>query len=107
MDVRTGHVYRNEDGEQRLVVSVNGSGTKSVVVWRTSDPNLPKGVKAQGSATAASFGRWAVGARVATSADWRAFEEVEQRRKWRRSDSVAIRRIKQRRQRDRAAKEGT
>lgn len=107
MDARTGYVYRNEDGEQRLVVSVNGSGTKSVVVWRTSDPSLPKGVKSQGSATAASFGRWAVGVRVATSEDWRAFEEVEQRRKWRRSDSVAIRRIKQRLQRDRAAKEGT
>ena len=104
MSVRVGYVYENEGGEQRLVVAIDGRGTRSVVVWRTPDPNLPKGVKAQGSATEVSFSRWATRARVATPEDWRAFGEVEQRREWRKRDSVAIRRIKRSLLSDRAAK---
>ena len=77
MEVRMGFVYENDAGEQRLVVSVDHGRANPVAIWRTPDPNLPKGAKAQGSATVASFRRWAVKMRKATSEDWSAFQQVD------------------------------
>lgn len=94
-EVRMGFVYENESGEQRLVVSVDHGRASPVAIWRTPDPNLPKGAKAQGSATVASFRRWAVKMRKATPEDWSAFQQVERRRVWNKRDTEAIRRIKQ------------
>ena len=81
-EIRENRVYGNSEGEQRLVVSVSGSMENSVVVWRTPDPDLPIGAKAQGSATVASFRRWATKVRPATQADRDAFSHVEWWRKW-------------------------
>ena len=81
-EIRENRVYGNSEGEQRLVVSVSGSMENSVVVWRTPDPDLPIGAKAQGSATVASFRRWATKVRPATQDDWDAFSRVEWWRKW-------------------------
>ncbi|EKS5992493.1 hypothetical protein QCA82_004369 [Salmonella enterica] len=44
-------IYVSKDGEKRRIVSV----VDSVVIWKTADPNLPAGAKAQGSATLQSF----------------------------------------------------
>ena len=93
--IQMGLVYENEAGEQRLVVSVDHGRANPVAVWRTPNPNLPKGAKAQGSATVASFRRWAVKMRKATPEDWSAFQQVERRRVWNKRDTEAIRRIKQ------------
>jgi hypothetical protein len=93
--IQTGFVYENETGEQRLVVSVDHGRANPVAVWRTPDPRLPKGAKAQGSATVASFRRWAAAQmRKATVEDWSAFQEVERRRVWNTRDTRAIREIK-------------
>jgi len=94
--IKPGFVYENEAGEQRLVVSFDHDKASSVVIWRTPDPNLPKGTKAQGSATVTSFRQWAVKMRKATAEDWKAFQQVEQRRVWKKRDTEAIRRIKSR-----------
>ena len=93
--VQMGYVYENEAGEQRLIVSVDHGRASPVAIWRTPDPSLPKGAKAQGSATVASFRRWAVKMRKATPEDWSAFHQVERRRVWNKRDTEAIRRIKQ------------
>lgn len=85
-----GYVYSNHTGENRLVVSIRDP----VVVWRTIDPNAPKGAKIQGSATSISFLRWAVAMRDSTEEDWNAFAEVERRRKWAREEGVLIRKFK-------------
>lgn len=89
--IQMNYVYENEAGEQRLVVSVDHGKASPVAIWRTPDPDLPKGAKAQGSATVASFRRWAIKMRKATTEDWNAFHEIERRRR----DSEAVRRIKQ------------
>ena len=80
-EIQPDYVYENKDGEQRLVVSVRGD-KNPVVTWQTADPNLPAGAKAQGSATVASFRRWATKVRPATKDDWGAFSRVEYWRKW-------------------------
>lgn len=83
IEIQTGYVYENDAGEQRLVVSVRPAGEQgdnAVAVWRTSNPDLGKGLKAQGSATLKSFKRWATKHRRATGHDWEAFQKVERRR---------------------------
>ena len=80
-EIQPDYVYENKDGEQRLVVSVRGD-KNPVVTWQTADRNLPAGAKAQGSATVASFRRWATKVRPATKDDWGAFSRVEYWRKW-------------------------
>lgn len=97
IDIRIGGVYTNNAGEHRLVVSSGRGSSNPVVIWRTIDPNLPKGVKAQGSATLASFQRWAVSMRESTKADWDAFQEVERRREWQTEDAKLIRQFKRKR----------
>jgi len=94
--IEPGFVYENEAEEQRLVVSLSHNETNPVAIWRTPDANLPKGAKAQGSATVVSFQKWAVKMRRATTEDWSAFEQVVRRRAWRGKDTVAINRIKSR-----------
>ena len=84
--IETNFVYMNDSGEQRLVVALDCRNTNAVVVWRTTDPKLPDGAKAQGSATLGSFQRWAKTMREATKADVIAFEEVEFRRRWMRKE---------------------
>jgi hypothetical protein len=96
LEIAVGCVYQNDDGEQRLVVSINRSNANHVAVWRTPDSDLPLGAKAQGSATVAIFQRWAIRSRNATKEDWNAFSQVEERRSWRKRDRQAIRRIKAR-----------
>lgn len=90
-----GFVYENEAGARRFVVSVDHDRESYVVIWRTSEPNLSKGAKAQGSATVTSFRRWAVKIWKATPEDWRVFQQVERRRVWNKRDTESIRRIKQ------------
>jgi hypothetical protein len=82
LEIKSGHVYINEDGEQRLVISVNRNTSTSnhVVIWRTADLRLPKGTKSQGSATLASFIKWPVTERKSTSDDYAAFSIVESMR---------------------------
>lgn len=92
-------MYTNITGEQRLVVSSGRGSSTPVVIWRTIDPELPKGAKAQGSATLASFQRWAVSMRESTKADWDAFQEVERRRQWEAEDAKLVRQIKRKRKR--------
>lgn len=92
-------VYANVDGEQRLVVSVDRRNETDVVVWRTADPKLPDGAKAQGSATLGSFLRWAVSMRKAQKEDVDAFEEVAFRRRWMREERRFV--LKNRKQRER------
>lgn len=88
--VQMGFVYENEAGEPRLVVSVDHGRASPVAIWRTPDPSLPKGAKAQGSATVASFRRWAVKMRKATLEDWSAFQQVERRRVWNKRDTARL-----------------
>ena len=97
-EIRENRVYGNSEGEQRLVVSVSGSMENSVVVWRTPDPDLPIGAKAQGSATVASFRRWATKVRPATQDDWDAFSKVERGRRWHKNDAAFYRRYRQKHQ---------
>jgi len=97
IDIRIGGVYTNHSGEHRLVVSSGRGSSNPVVIWRTIDPKLPKGVKAQGSATLVSFQRWAVSMRESTKADWDAFQEVERRREWQAEEAKLIRKIKRKR----------
>jgi hypothetical protein len=92
--IQWGFVYENSKGEQRLVVSVGHFGANPVVVWRTPDPNLKKGEKAHGSATLASFQRWATKMRASTPEDWSAFQQLERRRVWDTQNQRAIQRIK-------------
>lgn len=83
-----GFVYAGADGEVRLVANVGYARPKknAVVEWRTVDPDLPHGRKAQGSATLASFQRWAVKLlRQATREDREAFEQLQ----WRRARKAA------------------
>lgn len=94
LEIKVGFVYGNESGESRLVVSIEHRQVRPVAVWRTSNPHLPTGARSQGSMNVTSFRRWATWMRSATAADWRAFEEVEKSRAWRREDRSAIRRIK-------------
>lgn len=98
-EIKIGGVYTNIDGEQRLVISSGKGSSNPVVIWRTIDPKLPKGAKAQGSATLASFQRWAVSMREGTKGDWDAFQEVERRRKWEAEDAKLVRQIKRERKR--------
>ncbi len=93
--IQMGFVYENEAGERRLVVSVDHYRANPVAIWRSPDPILPKGAKAQGSATVASFRRWAVKVQKATPEDWSAFQQLERRRVWHKRDTEAIRRVKQ------------
>lgn len=83
LDIKFNHVYSNQDGEQRLVISVKRSSSTNnhVVIWRTANRLLPKGIKSQGSATMASFLKWPTNMRKATSDDWNAFSYVESSRK--------------------------
>lgn len=99
IEIKIGGVYTDITGDHRLVVSSGRGSSNPVVIWRTIDPNLPKGIKAQGSATLASFQRWAVSMRESTKADWDAFQEVERRRQWEAEDAKLIRQIKRKRQR--------
>lgn len=99
IEIKIGGVYTNITGEQRLVVSSGRGSSNPVVIWRTIDPNLPKGVKAQGSATLVSFQRWAVSVRESTKADWDAFPEVERRRQWAAEDAKLVIQIKRKRKR--------
>lgn len=71
--IQVGFVFENEAGEPRLVVSIERGRLIPVAIWRTTDPNLPKGAKAHGSATITSFRRWAVKMRKATLEDCVAF----------------------------------
>jgi hypothetical protein len=82
LEIKYGQVYINEDGEQRLVISVerNTSTSNQVVIWRTADRLLSKGIKSQGSATLASFIKWPTSARKATPDDYKAFSIVESMR---------------------------
>lgn len=92
-DINSGFVYTGPGGELRLVVSVERpTGVwaltdsqrrrlpQAVINWRTADPELPLGLKSQGSATLRSFLRWASSARKATKHDWEAFDAVQRRR---------------------------
>lgn len=99
IEIKIGGVYSNPEGEQRLVVSSGRGGSNPVVIWRTIDPNLPKGTKAQGSATLPSFRRWATSMREGTKADWDAFQLVERRRQWEAEDAKLIRKFKLKRMR--------
>lgn len=103
--IAVNHVYSNVDGEQRLVVEVSRSSSRlygstrssrpqPVVSWRTADPKLPAGAKAQGGATLRSFQRWAVSCRKATPADWAAFEALQNLRYWRTVDRAMVRQIR-------------
>lgn len=83
------YVYENAAGEKRLAVSVspifsspmNGTRRRQdpqpVVNWRTANPKLAAGGKAQGSATLRSFERWAVSCRMETAEDWEAFQSLQ------------------------------
>ena len=96
--VKPGFVYENHAGVSRLVVSIERSfyeAPSDIAIWRTANPDLPEGGKSQGSATLASFSKWAVRARPATPEDWNAFAEVSKKRKWCKQDKKAIHRIKQ------------
>lgn len=104
-DIETGYVYANDAGDERLVVSVShvpyylamsrrGRAAQPVVEWRTVDPNLPTGQKAQGSATLLSFKRWAVSSRKASVEDTAAFETLQSRRYWASSNKAAVRQIR-------------
>lgn len=95
--VRRGTVYANGSGEERLVVSVGFLRANPVVEWRTVDPKLPHGAKAQGSATVSSFRRWAITSRPATEGDFSAFEEVQRRRRYMREENRWVRDTKKRR----------
>lgn len=92
--IQTGFVYTNNAGVQRLVISIERCGESSVVIWRTTDPALPKSTKAQGSATLATFSRWASSARKATPDDWAAFIQIARHRVWRKQDRREIQKIK-------------
>ncbi len=83
LEIKFNHVYSNEEGEQRLVISVKRSASTNnhVVIWRTADRLLSKGIKSQGSATIASFLKWPTTMRKATPDDWSAFSIVESMRK--------------------------
>lgn len=94
MTIQMGFVYENESGVRRLVVSIESRRVSPVAIWRTADPSLPKGDKSQGSATVASFRRWAVKMRKATPEDWDAFALVERKREWQKLDRKTITRIK-------------
>ena len=97
-EISANRVYGNKDGEQRLVVFISGYRKNSVVTWRTPVPDLPAEAKAQGSATVASFRRWATKVRPATQADWDAFSQVEWRRAWRKKDAAFYRRYRRKHQ---------
>lgn len=94
LPIQWDHVYQNAAGEQRLVVSVGQDGLNAVAIWRTADPHLASGAKAQGSASIASFQKWAVAMRKANEADWGAFQQVERNREWAKRDARAMSRIK-------------
>lgn len=98
--IQVGFVYENDAAEQRLVVSINRGREDPVVIWRTADPRLPKGAKAQGSATLSSFQRWAVRGRKASAEDWAAFAKIERQRAWAAQDRKALVRIKRRMRRE-------
>lgn len=104
-DIKLGYVYANNAGEERLVVSVShvlyssakprrAGAAQPVVAWRTVDPSLPVGQKAQGSATLLSFRRWAVSSRIASAEDWAAFQTLKSKRYWASSDKAAARQIR-------------
>jgi len=97
LEIKIGGVYTSIAGEHRLVTSFGRGSSNPVVIWRTIDPSLPKGVKAQGSATLASFQYWAVSMRESTKADWDAFQEVERRREWQADEARFIRQFKRKR----------
>lgn len=94
LPIQRDYVYQNAVGDQRLVVSVGQDGPNAVVIWRTADPNLAGGAKAQGSATVTSFQKWAVAMRKANEVDWAAFQQVERSREWAKRDARAVSRIK-------------
>lgn len=89
--IRMDTVYTNSSGEQRLVVSVTGTGKNAVVEWRTADPNLTRGCKAHGSVTIFNFRRWAVSMRDACQDDRSAFHEVQGKRRWRKEERRWVR----------------
>ena len=95
--VELGHVYEGRDGSLRMVASCSGQGEKALVLWQSPDPALPAGEKAHGSATVASFKRWASQhVRRATKEDWQALPALQNARRWRKTDRAAVRRIRQR-----------
>lgn len=98
LTIKFGHVYIGANGDVRLVKSVGYAPTakqNAVVEWRTIDPKLPAGQKAQGSATLASFRRWAAKLlRKATKEDWDAFGVLQRRRASRASWEAAWRKKK-------------
>ncbi|MEI2697006.1 MAG: hypothetical protein V9E94_01210 [Microthrixaceae bacterium] len=96
LQIRMNMVYVNQSGEQRLAISVGRRAHNPVVEWRTPDPKLPLGAKAHGSATVASFRRWAVSARKAAKEDWEAFDLVQRLRRLNREEKQWIREWKQR-----------
>lgn len=89
-------VYENEQGEKRLIVSV----TDNVVLWKTADPELPAGGKSQGSATLASFRRWAASEHPAEETELTAFDRVTRRRKYERQTVRELRAMKARMHRE-------
>lgn len=98
LTIKFGHVYVGVNGDVRLVKSVGYTPTakqNALVEWRTIDPKLPAGQKAQGSATLASFRRWAAKLlRKATKEDWDAFGVLQRRRASRASWDAAWRKKK-------------
>tara|TARA_R110002124_G_scaffold128157_6_gene288566 strand:+ start:740 stop:1117 length:378 start_codon:yes stop_codon:yes gene_type:complete len=97
IEIRTSYVYENDSGEQRLVISISpigSEGENAVAMWRTPDPELGKGLKAQGSATLKSFKRWAKKQRRSTKPDWEAFDKVQRRRVWDKDLARDVRRVK-------------
>lgn len=95
MKIESCKVYINDEGEQRLVVSIERNTTTNnhVVIWRTATTLLEKGIKSQGSATLASFIKWPTSVRESTPDDWKAFSIVETMRK---DFALAKKRIKYR-----------
>lgn len=107
-DVQAGFVYVGLDGETRIVVSVERPSSlhwqrslqrrqpQPVVNWRTANPDLPAGGKAQGSATVMSFLRWSSSARPATAVEQTAFERVQRMRQIQAETRAMVRVIRRR-----------
>lgn len=96
-EIKSGNVYRAENGEARLVFSVSvgtSTGKQPIVIWRTASASLQATQKSHGSCTVSSFRKWAVSVVPATKEDWEAFAVAMRSREHRNADKTAIARYR-------------